>query len=104
MRGRYHAAIQPVLSLIHPGMAYVLTNAAGMQGPVGCDGTIVNAAGGLSSPLYCWHLQGEPLPNGLPPPQIGSIDDLNAVIQEQLNNISQPKHDRRGKGKGLGPN
>ena len=81
-----------VLSLTTPGQAYVLTSAGGVQGPVQWDGTIVNVAGGLSFPLYGWYFQGEPLPNGLPPSQMGNIDMLNAVIAEQLSNISHPSN------------
>jgi hypothetical protein len=79
-----------VLNLTTPGTAYVLTSAGGVQGPVQWNGTIVNVAGGLTFPLYGWYFQGEPLPDGLPPTQIGSIDDLNAVIAQQLNNLSKP--------------
>jgi hypothetical protein len=79
-----------VLNLTTPGTAFVLTSAGGVQGPVQWDGTIVSAAGGVSFPLYGWYFQGEPPPGGLPPPGLGGIDDLNAVIAQQLNNITQP--------------
>jgi hypothetical protein len=78
-----------VLSLTTPGTAYVLTSAGGVQGPMQWDGTIVSTAGGVAFPLFGWYFQGEPPQGGLPPPGIGGIDDLNAVIQQQLNNISQ---------------
>jgi hypothetical protein len=78
------------LNLTTPGTAYVLTSAGGVQGPVQWDGTIVSTAGGVSFPLYGWYFQGEPPPGGLPLPGIGGIDDLNAVIAQQLNNITQP--------------
>ena len=79
-----------VLHLTTPGTAYVLTSAGGVQGPVQWDGTIVSAAGGVAFPLFGWYFQGEPPPGGLPPPGVGGIDDLNAVIAQQLNNLSQP--------------
>jgi hypothetical protein len=88
-----------VLSLTTPGTAYVLTSNGGVQGPTQWDGTIVSAAGGVAFPLYGWYFQGEPPPGGLPPPGIGGIDDLNAVIQQQLNNIIQP-HNNGGGGIG----
>ena len=76
------------LNLSKLGTAFVLTSGGGVQGPVQWDGTIVNAAGGVSFPLYGWSFQGEPPPNGLPSSQIGSIDQLNAVIAKQLNSIA----------------
>jgi len=79
-----------VLSLTKPGTAYVLSSNGVVQGPVQWDGTIVSVAGGAAFPLYGWYFQGETPPGGLPPPGVGSIDDLNAVIQQQLNNISHP--------------
>ena len=82
-----------VLNLTTPGTAYVVSSNGDVQGPVQWDGTIVSAAGGATFPLYGWHFQGETPPGGLPPPGLGSIDDLNAVIQQQLNNISHPPSD-----------
>ncbi len=79
-----------VLSLTTPGTAYVLSSNGDVQGPVQWDGSIVSVAGGAAFPLYGWYFQGETPPGGLPPPGTGSIDDLNAVIQQQLNNISHP--------------
>lgn len=79
------------LNLTKPGTAYVLTSAGGIQGPIQWDGTIVSAAGGVSFPLYGWYFQGEQLPNGLPANQIGDIDQLNAIIAQQLSNLTQPK-------------
>lgn len=81
-----------ILNLIKPGTAYVLTSAGGVQGPVQWDGTIVSAAGGVSFPLYGWYFQGEQPPNGLPLNQIGNIDQLNAVIAQQLSNLVQPEN------------
>lgn len=79
------------LDLTKPGTAYVVTSNGGVQGPIQWDASIVSAAGGVSFPLYGWYFQGEQLPNGLPPSKIGNIDQLNAIIAEQLSNISQPK-------------
>jgi len=79
------------LDLSKPGTAYVLTSAGGIQGPVQWDGTIVSAARGVSFPLYGWYFQGEQQPNGLPQTQIGNIDQLNAIIAQQLSNLTQPK-------------
>ena len=81
-----------VLNLTTPGTAYVLTSNGGVQGPMQWDGTIVTAAGGVAFPLYGWYFQGEPPPGGLPSSQLGNIDELNAVIAQQLNNIRQPQH------------
>jgi hypothetical protein len=78
------------LNLTKPGTAYVLTSAGGVQGPIQWDGSIVSAAGGVSFPLYGWYFQGEQPPNGLPPNQIGNIDQLNAIIAQQLSNLAQP--------------
>ena len=75
------------LNLSKPGTAFVLTSNGGVQGPVQWDGTIVNAAGGMAFPLYGWYFQGEPPPWGLPSPGLGDIDQLNAIITQQLNNI-----------------
>lgn len=79
------------LDLTKPGTAYVLTSAGGIQGPVQWDGSIVSAAGGVSFPLYGWYFQGEQPPNGLPQTQIGNIDQLNAIIAQQLSNLVQPE-------------
>jgi FecR protein len=76
-----------VLNLTQPGTAYVLTSAGGVTGPIQWDGSIVDAGGGVTFPLYGWYFNGEPPPDGLPQSQIGSIDDLNAVIAQQLNNL-----------------
>lgn len=81
------------LNLTKPGTAYVVTGAGGVQGPIQWDGTIVSAAGGVSFPLYGWYFQGEQPPNGLPSTQIGDIDQLNAVIAQQLSNLTQPSHE-----------
>jgi hypothetical protein len=75
------------LNLSKPGTAFVVTSNGGVQGPIQWDGTIVSAAGGVSFPLYGWYFQGEPPPGGLPPPGIGDIDQLNAIIAQQLNTI-----------------
>jgi hypothetical protein len=90
-----------VLNLTTPGTAYVLSSKGVVQGPVQWDGTIVSVAGGAAFPLYGWYFQGETTPGGLPSPSLGSIDDLNAVIQEQLNNITPLKsgHDNNSGGK-----
>jgi len=77
------------LNLTKPGTAFVLTSNGGVQGPIQWDGTIVSAAGGVAFPLYGWYFQGEPPPNGLPPSQIGNIDQLNGIIAGQLNTITQ---------------
>ena len=79
------------LNMTKPGTAYVITSAGGIQGPIQWDGTIVSAAGGVSFPLYGWYFQGEQQPNGLPPTQVGNIDQLNAIIAQQLSNLTQPK-------------
>jgi hypothetical protein len=81
-----------IINLTQVGSAFTVNN-AGVQGPFQWDGTIVNAAGGVSFPLYGWYFNGEPPPNGLPPSQIGSIDQLNAVIAAQLNSITPPGGD-----------
>lgn len=90
-----------VLNLNKPGTAYVISSNGRVQGPMQWDGTIVSVAGGAVFPLYGWYFQGETPPGGLPPPGLGSIDDLNAVIQEQLSNITPPKsrHDNNSGGK-----
>jgi hypothetical protein len=80
------------LNLSKPGTAFVLTSAGGVQGPVQWDGSIVSAAGGVSFPLYGWYFQGEQPPNGLPPTQIGNIDQLNAIIAQQLAILNAPVH------------
>ncbi len=79
-----------VLNLTVPGTAYVLKSGGSMTGPMQWDGTIINAAGGLTFPLYGWFFQGEMPPNGLAPSQIGNIDQLNAVIAGQLKSLPPP--------------
>lgn len=89
-----------VLNLTQPGTAFVIGSNGQVQGPVQWDGTIVSVGGNVSFPLYGWYFQGEPPPNGLPPTQIGSIDQLNAIIAEQLKIITHaPPTDngRRGR-------
>jgi hypothetical protein len=82
-----------VINLTTPGMAYNISNNGTVTGPVQWDGTIVNAAGGMSFPMYGWYVQGEQQPNGLPQQHTGSIDQLNAVIASQLTTIMSPDHD-----------
>lgn len=75
------------LNLTQPGTAYVLTSAGGVTGPIPWDGTIVSAGSGLTFPLFGWYFNGEPPPNGFAPSQLGNIDQLNAIIAQQLNSI-----------------
>jgi hypothetical protein len=81
-----------VLNLTTPGTAYVLNSKDDVTGPTQWDGTIANAAGGVSFPLYGWTFTGEPTPNGLSQSQIGTIDQLNAVIAGQLKTIAPPSN------------
>jgi hypothetical protein len=52
-------------------------------------GTITHG-GGVQFPLYGWYFNGEPSPNGLPPNYAGNIDQLNAVIADQLSHLTSP--------------
>jgi hypothetical protein len=66
-----------------PGTAYIFS-AGGVQGPVTWDGTIINTGAEVTFPLYGWHFQGEPVNNGLPGVNVGNIDQLNGIIQQNL--------------------
>jgi hypothetical protein len=81
------------LNLTVPGTAYNISSGGAVTGPVQWDGTIVNAAGGVSFPMYGWYVQGEQTPNGLPGSHTGNIDQLNAAIASQLTDIMSPGHD-----------
>jgi hypothetical protein len=67
-----------------PGTAYSFYADGTVQGPSTWDGTIVNTGGDAAFPLYGWYFQGEPLNNGLPDLNVGSIDQLNGIIQHSL--------------------
>jgi hypothetical protein len=75
------------LNLTKPGTAYVLTSAGAVTGPIPWDGTIVSAGNGLTFPLFGWYFNGEPPPNGFASSQLGNIDQLNAIIAQQLNTM-----------------
>ncbi len=76
------------LNLTTPGTAFVINSNGTVEGPVQWSGSIVNAPSGVSFPLYGWYFQGEPSPNGFPTSQVGTIDQLNAVIAQQLSNLA----------------
>jgi len=71
-----------IYTLDNPG-EYVVISAQGVvQGPAQWNSTIVNS--GVTLPLYGWYFQGELPQEGLPNFDIGSIDQLNAIIQGSL--------------------
>jgi ferric-dicitrate binding protein FerR (iron transport regulator) len=73
-----------VYNLDKPGTSYSFGPNGAVSGPVTNDGTIVDTSGDVSFPLYGWRFPGETPNNGLPDTNIGSIDQLNGVIQRSL--------------------
>ena len=71
-------------TLSKPGTALIFLANGDVQGPVTWDGSIFNTGGTVSFPLHGWHFQGEPLVNGLPSTNVGTIDQLNGIIQRSL--------------------
>jgi hypothetical protein len=79
-------------TLSKPGTAYVFSANGTVQGPVTWDGTIINTGGDVAFPLFGWTFQGAPPVNGLPDVNIGigSIDQLNGIIQQSLTPPAAP--------------
>jgi ferric-dicitrate binding protein FerR (iron transport regulator) len=73
-----------IYTLDKPGTSYSFGKDGSVSGPAAYDGTIVDTSGDLSFPLYGWRFPGEAPNNGLPSTNIGSIDQLNGVIQRSL--------------------
>jgi hypothetical protein len=71
-------------TLSKPGTAYVFSANGNVQGPLTWDGTIINTTADIMFPLYGWRFPGEPPSNGLPDTNLGSIDQLNGIIQRSL--------------------
>ena len=71
-------------TLDKPGTSYSFGRDGSVSGPTAADGTIVDTSGDVSFPLYGWRFPGETPNNGLPNTNIGSIDQLNGVIQRSL--------------------
>jgi hypothetical protein len=71
-------------TLDKPGTSYSFGKDGSVSGPTAYDGTIVDTSGDVSFPLYGWRFPGETPNNGLPSTNIGSIDQLNGVIQRSL--------------------
>jgi hypothetical protein len=78
-----------VLHMTRPGTAYTINSAGLVTGPLPWEGTIIHG-GGVQFPLYGWYFNGEPPPNGLPSNYAGNIDQLNAVIADQLSHLTSP--------------
>jgi len=71
-------------TLNKPGTAYTFSTGGNVQGPYTWDGTIINTGATVNFPLYGWQFPGEPFNNGLPNTNVGTIDQLNAIIQQSL--------------------
>lgn len=71
-------------TLTKPGTSYSFGPNGAVSGPTTIDGTIVDTSGDVSFPLYGWRFPGETPNNGLPDVNIGSIGQLNGVIQRAL--------------------
>jgi FecR protein len=71
-----------IYTLDHPGEYLVVSANGNVQGPSQWTSTIVNTD--VSPPLYGWSFQSELPENGLLNFDIGSIDQLDAIIQHSL--------------------
>jgi hypothetical protein len=65
-----------VLNLTTSGTAYVLNSKSGVTGPVQWDGTIANAAGGVSFPLYGWSFSGGRHPMVCPRARLARLTNI----------------------------
>jgi hypothetical protein len=90
-----------ILEHTRPGTAFVINANGTYSGPVTWDGTIVNALGDISFPLYGWSFSGDPKFNTVPlGGGIQSIDNLNAL--GAAGGLGQPGSSRGGGNIGSG--
>lgn len=72
-----------IYNLTTNGTALVIS-ASGVTGPVTWDGTILNTGADVPFPLYGWYFPGQPVDGNVGGIHIGTIDDLNGIIQRGL--------------------